>query len=106
MNDRKLDNATINSWNQANWATDEEWVRAAANLEAETGVDFLIGADSGNNLDVSTRIISDWVDVDRLNVVLHDGLTGLLSSEELTILVAETHAYISDRVERLRCDRL
>jgi hypothetical protein len=33
-----------------NWATDENWVRAAANLEAETGVDILIGADLGNNL--------------------------------------------------------
>ena len=53
MTDRKLDNATTNSWNQANWATDEDWVRAAANLEAETGVDFLVGADLGNNLDVS-----------------------------------------------------
>ena len=69
MNDRKLDNATTNSQNQANWATDEEWVRAAANLEAETGVDFIIRTDLGNSLNVSDQIISDLIDVERLKVV-------------------------------------
>ena len=81
-------------------------MRAAADLEAETGVDFLIGADLGNNLDVSARIIPDRIDVGRLSGVLQDGLMGLLSPAELKMLVAETHTYISDRVERLRCERM
>ena len=104
MNDRRLDNA--DSWNHPNWATDEDWVRAAADLETETGVDFLIGADLGNNLDVSAQIIPDRIDVGRLSGVLQDGLMGLLSPAELKMLVAETHAYISDRVKRLRCERM
>ena len=100
MNDRVLDNNTANSWDRQDWATDDDWVRAAADLEAETGVDFLIGADLGNNLDVSDRI-----DLRRLSGVLEDGLTGLLSPTQLTMLVTETHAYINDRVERFRCER-
>jgi hypothetical protein len=52
MNNKGFDNSIANHWNNnPNWATDEEWVRAAANLEAETGLDILIGADLGNNLD-------------------------------------------------------
>ena len=103
----KLSGVSIsNSWNHPNWGTDEDWVRAAADLEAETGVDFLIGADLGNNLDVSARIIPDRIDVGRLSGVLQDGLMGLLSPAELKMLVAETHTYISDRVERLRCERM
>ena len=105
MNDRVLDNATADSWDRKNWATDDEWIRAAADLEAETGVDFLIGADLGNNLDVSAQIIPDRIDVGRLSGVLEDGLTGLLSPAQLTMLVAQTRAYIDDRVEQLRCDR-
>ena len=99
MNDRVLDN-TADSWDRKNWATDEDWVRTAADLEAETGVDFLIGADLGNNLDVSDRI-----DLRRLSSVLEDGLTDLLSPAQLTMLVTETHAYISDRVARLKSDQ-
>jgi hypothetical protein len=52
MNNQEIELSTADNWsNNLNWATDEEWVRAAANLEAETGVDILIGADLGNNLD-------------------------------------------------------
>jgi hypothetical protein len=50
-----------------NWATDENWVRAAANLEAETGVDILIGADLGNNLSSirqSLRFANGYKDLD------------------------------------------
>jgi hypothetical protein len=57
MNITKIDLSTASNWNNSpNWATDEEWVRAAANLEAETGVDILIGADLGNNLHFPDRI--------------------------------------------------
>jgi hypothetical protein len=42
----------------------EDWVSAAANLEAETGVDITIGADSGNNLDVYSQIIPTQIDFD------------------------------------------
>ena len=100
MNDRVLDNTTADSWDRKNWATDDEWVRAAADLEAETGVDFLIGADLDNNLDVSDR-----VDLRRLSSVIEDGLTDLLSPAQLTMLVAETRAYINDQVARLKCDQ-
>ena len=58
MNITKIDLSTANHWNNnPNWATDEDWVRAAANLEAETGIDILIGADLGNNLHFPDRII-------------------------------------------------
>lgn len=51
MNNKEIDLSTVDkSDKDLNWATDENWVRAAANLEAETGVDILIGADLGNNL--------------------------------------------------------
>jgi hypothetical protein len=40
----------VDNWHNVDWATDEDWVRSAASLEAETGVDILIGADLGNNL--------------------------------------------------------
>jgi hypothetical protein len=102
MDNTKIDPSTANNWNNPNWATDEEWVRVAANLEAETGVDILIGADLGNNLDFSDKIISSQIDVDRLTVVIQEGLRDLLSQEELTALVAETNAYIRDRVYHLK----
>jgi hypothetical protein len=71
MNITKIDLSTANNWNNnPNWATDEEWVRAAANLEAETRVDILIGADLGNNLDFPDKIIPNQIDVDRLTVVI------------------------------------
>jgi hypothetical protein len=114
MNDRQSECDTNDNWrDRVNWATDEDWVRAAANLEAETGVDILIGADLGNNLDVSGQIVRSQIDVDRLKVVLQDGLTELLSPEELMTLVTETNAYISDalaeilrnRVNRVTLDR-
>jgi hypothetical protein len=39
MDDKKIDLFTANNWdNYVHWATDEEWVRAAANLETEIGV--------------------------------------------------------------------
>jgi hypothetical protein len=51
MNNKEIDRSVADkSDKDLNWATDENWVRAAANLEAETGVDILIGADLGNNL--------------------------------------------------------
>jgi hypothetical protein len=51
VNNKEIDLSTVNNWGkELNWATDEDWIRAAANLEAETGVDILIGADLGNNL--------------------------------------------------------
>jgi hypothetical protein len=51
MNNKEIEHSIANkSDKDLNWATDENWVRAAANLEAETGVDILIGADLGNNL--------------------------------------------------------
>jgi hypothetical protein len=103
MDNTKIDLSTANNWNNnPNWATDEEWVRAAANLEAETGVDILIGADLGNNLDFSDKIIPSQIDVDRLTVVIQEGLRDLLSQEELTTLVAETNAYIRERVYHLK----
>jgi serine/threonine protein phosphatase PrpC len=114
MNDRQSECDTNDNWrDRVNWATDEDWVRAVANLEAETGVDILIGADLGNNLDVSGQIVRSQIDVDRLKVVLQDGLTELLSPEELMTLVTETNAYISDalaeilrnRVNRVTLDR-
>lgn len=114
MNDRQSECDTNNNWSDnVNWATDENWVRAAAHLEAETGIDILIGADLGNNLDVSGKIVPIQIDVERLNGVLQDGLTELLSPEELMTLVTETNAYISDalaeilrkRVNRVTFDR-
>ena len=103
MDNKKIDLSTANNWNNnPNWATDEEWVRAAANLEAETGVDILIGADLGNNLDFSDKIIASQIDIDRLTVVIQEGLRDLLSQEELTTLVAETNAYIRERVYHLK----
>jgi hypothetical protein len=58
MDNKVIDLATANNWDDSvDWATDEEWVRAAANLEAETDVDILIGADLGNNLDFYDKII-------------------------------------------------
>jgi hypothetical protein len=103
MDNKKIDLATVNNWdNNVNWATDEEWVRAAANLESETGVDILIGANLGNNLDFSDKIIPSQIDVERLAMVLQEGLRDLLSQEELTILVAETNAYIRERVYHLK----
>ncbi len=114
MENTKIDLSTANHWNNnPNWATDEDWVRAAANLEAETGVDILIGADLGNNLDFSDKIIPSQIDVDspkemlreRLTVVIEEGFRDLLSQEELTTLVAETNAYIRDRVDCLKLDR-
>lgn len=50
-----------------NWATDENWVRDAAKLEVETGVDILIGADLGNNLSLirqSLRFANEYKDLD------------------------------------------
>jgi hypothetical protein len=93
----------VDKWNNnVNWATDEDWVRAAASLEAETGVDILIGADLGNNLDYAGKSISSQIDIERLTVLLEEGLTDLLSPAELTTLVAETHAYINNRVYHLK----
>jgi hypothetical protein len=106
MNDRQSKCDTNDSWsNRMNWATDEDWVRAAANLEAETGVDILIGADLGNNLDLSGKICSSQIDVNRLAEVIQEGFTDLLTPEELMILVTETHTYISNQVARLKFDR-
>jgi hypothetical protein len=102
MDNTKIDLSTANNWNNPNWATDEDWVRAAANLETETGVDILIGADLGNNLDFSDKIIPNQIDVDRLTVVIQEGLRDLLSQEELTTLVADTNAYIRERVYHLK----
>ena len=103
MYNKKIDLSTVNNWdNHVDWATDEEWVRAAANLEAETGVDILIGADLGNNLDFSDKIIISQIDVEQLTVVIQEGLRDLLSQEELTTLVAETNAYIRERVYHLK----
>ena len=103
MDNKKIDLSTANNWNNnPNWATDEEWVRAAANLEAETGVDILIGADLGNNLDFSDRIIPNKIDVDQLKVVIQEGLRDFLSQDELTTLVAETNDYITERVYHLK----
>jgi hypothetical protein len=36
MNDREIDRSIAENWdNNVNWATDENWVRAATILEAE-----------------------------------------------------------------------
>ena len=102
MNNRGI----ADSWDNENWATDEDWIRAAANLEAQTGVDILIGADLGNNLDFYGKSISSQIDMARLTMLLEEGLTDLLSPAELTMLVAETHAYINDRVKQLKFARL
>jgi hypothetical protein len=57
MDNKKIDLSTANNGeNHPDWATNEEWVMAVANLEAETGVDILIGADLGNNLDCFGKI--------------------------------------------------
>ncbi|MCY7336986.1 MAG: hypothetical protein LH613_12360 [Chamaesiphon sp.] len=65
MDNKEIDLSTANNWNSpVNWATDEEWVRAAAKLEAETGVDILIGTDLGNNLNFSDKIIPSQIDVE------------------------------------------
>ena len=51
MNNKEINSSNANNCDKdLNWATDENWVRAAANLEAEIGVDISIGADLGNNL--------------------------------------------------------
>jgi hypothetical protein len=106
MNNQEIDRSVADKWDRnVNWATDEDWVRAAASLEAETGVDILIGADLGNNLDLPRKSISNQIDMERLTVLLEEGLTDLLSPAELTTLVAETHAYISNRVYHLKFDR-
>jgi hypothetical protein len=105
MNNRGSDRPIADNWDNVNWATDDDWVRAAANLEAQTGVDILIGADLGNNLDVSGKLISSQVDMERLTILLEEGLTDLLSPAELTTLVTETHAYINDRVKQLKFAR-
>jgi hypothetical protein len=106
MNNRGIDRGVADNWDRnVNWATDEDWVRAAASLEAETGVNILIGADLGNNLDFPGKSISSQIDMERLAVLLEEGLTDLLSPAELTMLVAETHAYISNRVYHLKLDR-
>ena len=105
MNNQGIDRSIVDNWDRhVNLATDEDWVRAAANLEAETGVDILIGADLGNNLDLSEKSISSQIDMARLAVLLEEGLTDL-SPAELTTLVAETHAYINDRVYHLKFAR-
>jgi hypothetical protein len=60
MNHQEIDRGV---WDRnVNWATDEDWVRAAASLEAETGVNILIGADLGNNLDFPGKSISSQID--------------------------------------------
>jgi hypothetical protein len=101
MDNKNIDLSTANHWNNnPNWETDEDWVRAVANLEVETGVDILIGADLGNNLDIGGKI--SQIDIDRLTVVIQEGLRDLLSQEELTTLVAETNAYIRERVYHLK----
>jgi hypothetical protein len=105
MNNQGIDRVVADKWDNVNWSTDEDWVKAAASLEAKSGVDILIGADLGNNLDLSDQLHSNQIDVDRLAMLLEDGLTNLLSPEELTMLVAETHAYINDRVYHLKLDR-
>lgn len=105
MNNQGIDRGVMNNWDNVNWATDEAWVRAAANLEAQTGVDILIGADLGNNLDVPDKSISSQIDMERLTMLLEEGLTDLLSPAELRTLVAETHAYINDRVYDLKFAR-
>jgi hypothetical protein len=105
MNNREIDRGIADNWDNVNWATDEDWVRAAANLEAQTGVDILIGADLGNNLGFPGKSISSQIDMERLAIVLEEGLTDLLSPAELTTLVAETHAYINDRVYHLKFAR-
>jgi hypothetical protein len=105
MNNRGTDRKIADNWDNVNWATDEDWVRSAANLEAQTGVDILIGADLGNDLDVPGKFISSQVDMERLTMLLEEGLTDLLSPAELTTLVTETHAYINDRVKQLKFAR-
>jgi hypothetical protein len=58
MNHEGIERGGTDNWDRnANWAMDEDWVRAAASLEAETGVDILIGADLGNNLDFPDKSI-------------------------------------------------
>jgi hypothetical protein len=105
MNDRELDNVITDSWERANWALDEEWVRAAADLEAQTGVDFLIGADLGNNLDTSAQVIPEQIGMVRLSDLIEDGSIDLLSPAQLSVLITDTRAYINDRVQQLRADR-
>jgi hypothetical protein len=105
VNNQGIDHSVSEKWNDVNWSTDDDWVRAAASLEAESGVDILIGADLGNNLDLSDQFRSNQIDVDRLAMLLENGLTDLLSPAELTMLVAETHAYINDRVSYLKFAR-
>jgi hypothetical protein len=107
MNDRPSECDTNNNWSdRVNWATDEDWVRAAANLEAETGVDIYIGADLGNNLHAFGKSIPSQIDVERLKGVLQDSLTELLSPEELMVLVTETNAYISDTLAKIVSKRV
>jgi hypothetical protein len=105
MDNKGIDLSSVNNWDNVNWATNEDWVRATANLEAETGVDVLIGADLGNNLDIGGKISHGQIDIDRLTVVIQEGLRDLLSQEELITLVSETNDYIKERVDRLKFDR-
>ena len=68
MNNKEIDLSNSDKLDKdLNWATDENWVRAAANLEAETGVDILIDADLGNNLSSirqSLRFANEYKDLD------------------------------------------
>ena len=105
MNNQEIDRSVANNWDNVNWATDEDWVMAAASLEADTGVAILSGADLGNDLDLSIKLISSQIDMGRLTILIEEGLTDLLSSAELTTLVAETHAYINDRAYHLKFAR-
>ena len=75
MNDRTSDNATVDSWNHPNWATDEDWVRAAAELEAATGAEFLIGADLGNNLLEEQELIMQLspLYLEKIQAAKHEG---------------------------------
>ncbi len=63
MNNQGIDRSIADNWdNRVNWATDEDWVRAAASLEAEMEVDILIGTDLRNNLDFAGKSISSQID--------------------------------------------
>lgn len=68
MNNKEIDRSNADNYDKdLNWATDENWVRSAANLEAETEVDILIGADLENNLSSirqSLRFANEYEDLD------------------------------------------
>jgi hypothetical protein len=98
MNNKSFDNSTESQWDKdLDWATNENWVRAAASLEAEAGVDIFAG-DLQSNLNFSVNIVPTYINVERLTVFLQEGLTDLLSPEDLTALISETHSYIRDRI--------